>query len=48
MNREIMAITRFSKVPGGVGIYGGEVANQLTLKFENTKQQCFFKNSYTN
>jgi len=32
--REIMAITRFSKVAGGGGVYGGELANQQVLKFE--------------
>jgi len=33
-NREIMAITRFSKVAGGGGIYGGELANQQTVLWE--------------
>lgn len=32
--REIMAITRFSKVAGGGGLYGGEMANQQVVKFE--------------
>lgn len=32
--REIMAITRFSKVAGGGGLYGGEMANQQVIKFE--------------
>ena len=32
--REIMAITRFSKVAGGGGVYGGELANQQVVKFE--------------
>ena len=47
MNREIMAITRFSKVPGGVGIYGGEVANQLTLKFEKGPSNNVFLRTVT-
>jgi hypothetical protein len=34
MRRDIMAITRFSKVAGGGGIYGGEVANQQVVQFE--------------
>ena len=32
--KEIMAITRFSKVAGGGGVYGGELANQQVVKFE--------------
>ena len=32
--REIMAITRFSKIAGGGGLYGGEMANQQVVKFE--------------
>ena len=32
--REIMAITRFSKIAGGGGLYGGEMANQQVIKFE--------------
>ncbi len=34
MGREIYAITRFSKVPGGAGVYGGGEVNKQTLKFE--------------
>src|SRR3954452_9776356 len=34
MNREIIAITRYSKVPGGAGLYGGELANQQTIDWE--------------
>jgi hypothetical protein len=33
-NTEIMAITRYSKVAGGGGVYGGELANQQVVKFE--------------
>ena len=32
-DREIMAITRFTKVAGGGGVYGGELANQQVVKF---------------
>jgi hypothetical protein len=32
--REIMAVTRFSKVAGGAGVYGGELANQQVVRFE--------------
>lgn len=42
LNREIMAITRFSKVAGGAGIYGGELANQLTLQFEKGPSNNIF------
>jgi hypothetical protein len=34
MKRDIMAITRFSKVAGGGRVYGGEVANQQVVQFE--------------
>ncbi|MCX6204651.1 MAG: zinc-dependent metalloprotease [Bacteroidetes bacterium] len=34
MGREIYAITRFAKVPGGAGVYGGGEVNKQTLKFE--------------
>lgn len=33
-NREILAVTRFSKVAGGGGKYGGEEVNEQSLKFE--------------
>jgi len=33
LGREILAVTRFAKVPAGAG-YGGEIANQQTLTFE--------------
>ncbi len=32
--REIMTVTRFAKVAGGGGVYGGEVANQQTVRWE--------------
>lgn len=34
MKRDIMAITRFTRVAGGGGIYGGEEANQQVVQFE--------------
>ncbi|MEI8074912.1 MAG: zinc-dependent metalloprotease [Bacteroidota bacterium] len=34
MGREIYAITRFAKVPGGASVYGGGEVNKQTLKFE--------------
>ena len=40
--REIMAITRFSKVAGGGGVYGGELANQQVLKFEKGPENKVF------
>ena len=33
-NQEIMAVTRFSKVAGGGGVYGGELTNQQTVLFQ--------------
>ncbi len=32
--REVMAVTRFSRVAGGAGVYGGELANQQVVRFE--------------
>ena len=32
--RDIMAVTRFSRVAGGAGVYGGELANQQVVRFE--------------
>ncbi|MEY2586664.1 MAG: hypothetical protein RLY11_513 [Bacteroidota bacterium] len=32
--RDIMAITRYTKVAGGGGVYGGELANQQVVRFE--------------
>jgi hypothetical protein len=47
IGREIMAITRFSKVPGGAGVYGGEMANQQTLKFEKGTNNNIFIRTVT-
>jgi len=32
--RDIMTVTRFSKVAGGAGVYGGELANQQVIRWE--------------
>lgn len=34
LGRDIMAVTRFSKVAGGAGVYGGELANQQVIRWE--------------
>jgi uncharacterized protein YdeI (BOF family) len=34
MNREIMAVTRYTRIAGGGGVYGGELANQQTIVWE--------------
>jgi hypothetical protein len=47
LGHEIMAITRFSKVPGGAGIYGGEIANQQTLQFEKGPSNNIFIRTIT-
>jgi hypothetical protein len=47
LGQEIMAITRFSKVPGGAGLYGGEMANQQTLKFEKGPNSNIFVRTVT-
>ena len=40
--REIMAVTRYSKVAGGGGVYGGELANQQVVKFEKGPDNKIF------
>ncbi len=47
MEKEIMCVTRFSKVPGGVGMYGGEIANQQTLTFEKGPNDNIFIRTVT-
>lgn len=42
LGREIYAITRFSKAPGGGGIYGGNEVNKQTLKFEKGPNNNIF------
>ena len=46
LNREFMAITRFSKVPAGAG-YGGELANQQTMMFEKGNNNNIFLRTVT-
>ena len=47
MGREFMAITRYSKTPGGGGIYGGEVANEQTMRWEIGPDNKVFLRSVT-
>lgn len=42
MGNEILAVTRFSKVAGGSSTYGGEIANQQTLRFEKGPNNTVF------
>ncbi|HTN35864.1 MAG TPA: zinc-dependent metalloprotease [Arachidicoccus sp.] len=32
-NRDILVVTRFDKVPGGAGVYAGEIVNQQMVRF---------------
>jgi hypothetical protein len=42
LGREIMAITRYAKVAGGGGVYGGEMVNQQVVKFEKGPENKVF------
>jgi hypothetical protein len=42
LDREFMAITRFSKTAAGGGIYGGELANQQTLEWDKGPSHTLF------
>ena len=42
LGREILAVTRFSKVAGGGGKYGGEEVNTQSLKFEKGPSNNIF------
>ena len=42
LGREILAVTRFTKVPGGGGKYGGEEVNEQSLKFEKGPSNNIF------
>jgi len=44
--REILAVSRFAKVPAGAG-YGGEIANQQTLSFEKGPNNTIFLRTIT-
>ena len=41
-NRDIMAVTRYSKVAAGGSVYGGELANQQVLLFEKGPDKNVF------
>lgn len=47
IGREFMAITRYSKTPGGAGIYGGEIANQQTMRWEKGPDNKLFLRTIT-
>lgn len=42
LGREILAVTRFTKVPGGGGKYGGEEVNEQSLRFEKGPSNNIF------
>jgi hypothetical protein len=42
IGREVMAVTRFSKVAGGGGVYGGELANQNVIRWEKGPDNKLF------
>lgn len=42
LGREVLAVTRFSKVAGGGGAYGGEEVNEQSLKFEKGPSNNIF------
>lgn len=42
MGTEILAVTRYAKIAGGVGNYGGELVNQQTLFFEKGPSNNIF------
>ncbi len=44
--REVLAVSRFAKVPAGAG-YGGEIANQQTVSFEKGPNNTVFLRTIT-
>jgi len=46
LGREILSVVRFAKVPAGAG-YGGEIANQQTIKFERGPNNNVFLRTIT-
>ena len=42
LNREIMAVTRYSKVAGGADVYGGELANEQIISWEKGPNNNLF------
>lgn len=47
IGREFMGITRYTRTPGGAGIYGGEVANQQTMRWEKGPDNKLFLRTVT-
>ncbi len=47
LGREFMAITRYAQTPGGAGIYGGEIANQQTMRWEKGPDNKLFLRTVT-
>ena len=48
LNKELLCITRYSKTPAGGGTYGGEIANQVVLKFEKGPDNKIFVRTVLN
>jgi hypothetical protein len=48
INKEILCITRFSKTPVGGGTYGGEIANEVVLRFEKGPDNKIFVRTVLN
>jgi Met-zincin/Domain of unknown function (DUF5117)/Domain of unknown function (DUF5118) len=48
LNKEILCITRFSKTPVGGGTYGGEIANEVVLRFEKGPDNKIFVRTILN
>lgn len=42
LGNEIMVVNRFSKVPSGANVYGGEIISQQTIKFEKGPDKNVF------
>ena len=42
LNKEILAVTRYSRTPAGGDVYGGELTNQQTLEFERGPNNNIF------
>ncbi|MDQ2752066.1 MAG: DUF5117 domain-containing protein, partial [Bacteroidota bacterium] len=42
LNKQILAVTRYSRTPAGGNVYGGELANQQTIRFERGPNNNIF------
>ncbi len=42
LNKEILAVTRYSRTPAGGNVYGGELTNQQTIEFERGPNNNIF------